>query len=114
MQPVLNPDCFSEIDAALLAKRRKELLDAAWAQGLSAVIVFGHGSALGAGTKSHGALRFLSDWDGHESASLLLCTAAGATLMVASPFVAPLARLRRPDLELLDIRPDAWARAIIA
>jgi Xaa-Pro aminopeptidase len=105
-------DPFLDIPAEVLASRRRTLLAHAAERGLRAVVVFGHGSGLGAGTKSHGALRFLADWDAHESTSLLVCTERQTTLLVASPFVVPLARQRRPDLALLDVRPVDWSAAI--
>jgi Xaa-Pro aminopeptidase len=102
----------SPIDAVLLATRREDLLARAARHEVDAVLVFGHGSGLGAGTRSHGALRYLSDWDGYESSSLLVFTESHAWLLVASPFLVPLARLRRPDLEVLDVRPAAWGATI--
>lgn len=100
------------IDAVLLATRREDLLARAARHKVDAVLVFGHGSGLGAGTRSHGALRYLSDWDGYESSSLLVFTESEAWLLVASPFLVPLARLRRPDLEVLDVRAAAWGATI--
>ena len=70
--------------------------------------MFGHGSSLGSGTRSHGALRFLTQWDGHEAASLLVCTAAGCTLLLGSPFLVPLARQLHPELDIVDAASDAW------
>ncbi|MFG1461965.1 aminopeptidase P family protein [Xanthobacter sp. DSM 24535] len=106
LPPIDDRDC--------LAARRRALLETAQRQGLTAIAVFGHGSALGTGTKSHGTLRFLSGWDGHESASLLLIAAEGAHLLVASPFMVPLARDLRPDLAIHDVRPDGWAATLAA
>ncbi|MEP9366707.1 M24 family metallopeptidase [Xanthobacter sp. VNH20] len=106
------PSSFPIDDTAFLASRRAALLDFAGARGCAGIAVFGHGSALGTGTKSHGALRFLSGWDGHESTSLLLIRPGGSHLLVASPFMVPLARDLRPDLVVHDVRPDAWAAAL--
>lgn len=98
----------------LLAERRDALLRLAREQGTESVVVFGFGSALGAGSGSHGALRFLSGWDGHESPSLLLVTADGARLLVGSPFMLPLARELRPDLATEHVQPLDWGRALAA
>lgn len=62
------------------------------------VLLFGMGSALGAGSKSHGALRYLTGWDGHESASLLVLTPDRAKLILSSPFMQPIAAEVVPDL----------------
>jgi len=98
----------------LLAKRRDALLHLAREHGAESAVVFGFGSALGAGSASHGALRFLSGWDGHESLSLLLVTADGAQLLVGSPFMLPLARELRPDLAAEHVQPLDWGKALAA
>ncbi|CAN7624106.1 M24 family metallopeptidase [Bosea sp. LjRoot237] len=98
----------------LLAERRDALLHRAREQGAESVAVFGFGSALGAGSASHGALRFLSGWDGHESLSLLLITADGALLLVGSPFMLPLARELRPDLAAEHVQSLDWGKALAA
>lgn len=97
---------------AIFATRRRALLERAAERGLKAVLVFGHGSALGTGTQSHGALRYLCGWDGHESTSLLVVTEESTHLMVGSPFMMPLAQALRADLVLHDLRPSAWPDAI--
>jgi Xaa-Pro dipeptidase len=98
----------------LLAKRRNALLDLARDQGAESVAVFGFGSVLGAGSASHGALRFFSGWDGHESLSLLLISDEGARLIVGSPFMLPLARELRPDLTVEHVQPLDWGKALAA
>jgi Xaa-Pro aminopeptidase len=72
------------------------------------VLVFGMGSALGAGTKSHGALRYLTGWDGHESASLLVLTPERARLIFSSPFMQPLASETLPELDPVYCPLAAW------
>lgn len=98
----------------LYAERRNALLHLARASGAEGVAVFGFGSALGAGTASHGALRFFTGWDGHESLSLLLVTVAGSRLLVGSPFMLPLARERHPNLATEHVQPRDWGRALAA
>ncbi len=95
--------------SAVFAGRRRALLERAAGRGAKAVLAFGHGSALGAGTQSHGALRYLCGWDGRESPSLLVITAEATHLLVGSPFMMPLAQTLRRDLVLHDLRPAAWA-----
>jgi Xaa-Pro aminopeptidase len=98
----------------LLAERRNALLRLARDHGAQSVAVFGLGSPLGAGSASHGALRFFSGWDGHESLSLLLVSTDGAHLIVGSPFMLPLARESRPDLIVEHVPPLDWGRALAA
>lgn len=98
----------------LYASRRDALLRLASDHGADSVAIFGFGSALGAGSASHGALRFLSGWDGHESLSLLLVAQDGAHLLVGSPFMLPLARELRPDLAVEHVQPLDWGKALTA
>lgn len=94
--------------AAPCVARRSALLAQAGRLGLQAALVFGHGSALGAGSRAHGALRYLTQWDGHESLSLLVCTPSACTLLVGSPFLVPLARQQHPEFDVVDAPPATW------
>jgi Xaa-Pro dipeptidase len=47
-------------------------------QGLQALVVFGHGSALAMATRSHGNLRYLLDWDAEYAQSALVLPSHGA------------------------------------
>ena len=100
--------------AAPCAARRRALLAQALQEGLQGVLVFGHGSSLGAGTRSHGALRYLTQWDGHEAMSLLVCTASACTLLVGSPFLVPLARQQHPEFVVIDAAPATWGARLPA
>lgn len=100
--------------AHLFAERRNALLNLAHAHGAESIAVFGFGSALGAGSASHGTLRFFSGWDGHESLSLLLIANDGARLLVGSPFMLPLVRELRPDLVVEHVPPLGWGKALAA
>lgn len=71
--------------------RQDDLLKRIAGLGVDCVLAFGFGSALGGGTVSHGALRYLSGWDGHESLSLLAVSGRERLLLVGSPFLQPLA-----------------------
>lgn len=86
---------LQRVDPLIHARRRADFL----ARINRPVLVFGMGSALGAGSKSHGALRYLTGWDGHESASLLVLTQDRARLILASPFMYPLAVEALPGLD---------------
>ena len=60
------------MDETTLRNRIADVERALIKEGLSALIVFGNGSALGAGSRSHGYLRYLCNWDGHNTPSLLI------------------------------------------
>ncbi len=104
------------ISPEALAARREALIAHAKQQGIDCVLVYGPGSSLGAGTAAHGALRYLSDWDGVESTALLVCTPVETLLLVGSPFLLPLAQLRfaHTDIQVIDARPQAWASTLEA
>ena len=62
-------------------------------QGLQALVVFGHGSALAMATRSHGNLRYLLDWDAEYAQSVLVLPAQGApTLAIGNVFSVMRAR----------------------
>lgn len=82
------------------------------ATGEGRLVIFGMGSALGAGTLSHGRLRFLTGWDSHESASLFLLAPDGCRLLLASPFMAPAARELVPDLNPEHLPTGRWLQAV--
>jgi Xaa-Pro aminopeptidase len=103
-----NHRSLSSRFAAPCAARRRALLAQAAHTGLQAALVFGHGSSLGAGSRSHGALRYLTQWDGHEALSLLVCTPSACALLVGSPFLVPLARQQHPELDVVDGPPGTW------
>ncbi|MGR3507298.1 MAG: M24 family metallopeptidase [Paracoccaceae bacterium] len=104
----LRVTSLKALDPDVYAGRRRALMD-----GLQRpVMVFGMGSALGGGTKSHGALRYLTGWDGHESASLLVLSPQGARLIVNSPFMAPLAVDSVPELAPVYAPPANWMSLI--
>lgn len=105
------PMSLAVLDPGAFLRRR-----AALGQALGRpVLVFGHGSALGAGSASHGGLRFLTGWDGHESASLLILMPDGAArLLLGSPFMQPLAGEQVPELTPLYLPPGAWGAQIRA
>lgn len=80
------------------ARRRAALVRAAAEQGADAVLVFGFGDALGAGTQSHGALRYLTGCNSHEAQSLLILTGDAAHLLISSPFVYPCTDVLGPQV----------------
>lgn len=92
-----------------LQDRRSVLVQSASELGCDLTLIFGFGSALGGGSKSHGAVRYLCDWDSHESQSLLVLSPTQAFLLVASPFMVPAARNVEPEIQVIDRRPGEWA-----
>jgi len=96
------------VDPGVYGRRRRALLEGL----IRPVAVFGMGSALGAGTKSHGALRFLTGWDGHESASLLVLSESGTRLIVNSPFMQPMAAKMMPELDPTYLPASDWPMLI--
>jgi len=91
-------------DPTLHTRRRADLLRSLGRP----VAVFGMGSALGAGSKSHGALRYLTGWDGHESASLLILTPHRVQLILSSPFMQPMALENLPELHPAYLPAAQW------
>lgn len=85
--------------------RRAELLARA---SVNTLIVFGYGSVLGAGTKSHGVMRYLTGWDSHEATSLLIITQHATTLLVGSPFMVPAAQAKLHNIDIVDIPTVNW------
>lgn len=75
---------------------------------MDTLIIFGHGSALGAGTKSHGTMRYLTGWDSHEATSLLIITKTATTLLVGSPFMIPSARTKLQNIDIFDMPTVNW------
>lgn len=89
--------------------RRREILTHASKTGADAILIFGYGSALGAGSKSHGAMRYLTGWDSHEAMSLLVMNTRDTFLIISSSFMVPVARETQQDIEIVDLRPTEWA-----
>ncbi len=58
-------------------ERRAKLLREAGERGLEGIVVFGHGSGLSYGDASHGALRYLTGWDGVHFWALALMSCGG-------------------------------------
>lgn len=107
---MISPGC--SLSPQTTETRRAKILALASETGNGAVFVFGYGSTLGAGSKSHGALRYLTGWDSHEATSLLLIFHGDIILFIGSPFMVPIARERLKGIEILDLPTSEWAAAI--
>lgn len=77
-----------------------------------AVLVFGYGSALGAGTQSHGALRYLTGWDSHEALSLFVYTETQGLLLLSSPFMENLAQAHFHNTQIIPAPVAHWGEII--
>jgi Xaa-Pro dipeptidase len=70
------------VDRSVLADRLQKVADLLHADGLGALVMFAHGSALGPSTRSHGHMRFLFDWDGHHSPSIIVLARGRAPVLI--------------------------------
>lgn len=89
--------------------RRVALWQALQDDAPDAVLAFGYGDALGAGSASHGAMRYLTGWNSHEAQGLAILTPQGCSLLIGSPFLAP-----PPGLDAVALPAGAWGAAIAA
>lgn len=80
--------------------------------GPKAVMVFGYGSALGAGTQSHGAMRYLTGWDSHEAMSLYIYSETQSLLLLSSPFMEDLAQAHFQDTQIIPAPATDWGAII--
>lgn len=88
--------------------RQEKFIERVCTLGVEYVLVFGYGSALGAGSKSHGAMRYLSDWDSHEAVSLLVLSKKDRLLLVGSPFMVPAAQQKYSKIDVASVPPAEW------
>ncbi|MEP3346076.1 MAG: M24 family metallopeptidase [Litoreibacter sp.] len=103
------PPKLRDLDPTIHAKRRAALLKLT--SGMP-IVVFGMGSALGAGTQSHGGMRFLTGWDSHESSALLLLKEGSSRLLLTSPFMVPSALAAVADLSPEYIPKLLWPQTV--
>lgn len=76
------------MDRRVLRDRRDQVSALAQKAGYDALLVFAQGSALGSNSKSHGYMRFLADWDGYNTNSvLLLIPGQEPVLLVSNVFL---------------------------
>lgn len=78
--------------------RLETLVAAMQEQDVAALVVFGHGSALGPGTRSHGSLRYLSGFDGQHSVSALVVVPGRRTRLLVTNIFAFMARAETDPL----------------
>lgn len=95
--------------ANVLSSRQDRLLRSALEIGLDGYLIYANGSALGAGTASHGHMRYLTDWDSHEASSMFLCLEDRKHLYVGSAFLMPLARMRKIAPVIEFARPTEYS-----
>ncbi|MGJ8544529.1 MAG: M24 family metallopeptidase [Sulfitobacter sp.] len=80
----------------------------------TAVLAFGFGDALGAGSASHGALRYLTGWNGQEAQSLLVHCPRGDMLLLSSPFMLAAAQEQLPGMQITAAPTPQWAAIVAA
>lgn len=81
---------------------------------VAAILVFGFGDAMGAGTASHGGMRYLTGWNSHEAQSLAILTHGHCTLLIGSPFLDPSLAVPPAVSDTKSIPPSGWGAAITA
>lgn len=72
------------VDRRVLADRRKRVEADLAEQGYDALVLFAQGSAVGSSSKSHGYMRFLCDWDGYNTNSVLVLRPGCEPVLVVS------------------------------
>ena len=91
--PPSHIDTSRPVPHAVLERRLASLQAWMSEQGLAAMVVFGHGSALAMATKSHGNLRHLIDWDADYAQSALVLPATGAPALAVGGIATVLTAL---------------------
>jgi Xaa-Pro aminopeptidase len=80
------------LDNSVLLARIAEVENQIETRGLQPLLVYATGSALGPGSRTHGYMRYLCDWDSHHAPSvLILRSGASPVLLVPNLFMAFLA-----------------------
>ena len=101
------------MDSATLKTRVADVEKTLCEQDLAALVVFGHGSALGSGSRSHGYLRYLCNWDGHNTPSLLiLVPGKEPRLLTPNIFLKFLSRETLWFDEVEFVKPPAFGTAL--
>ncbi|WP_436640768.1 M24 family metallopeptidase [Microbaculum sp. FT89] len=70
------------MDSETLRARVADVEASVTEQGFDALVVFATGSALGSGSKSHGNMRYLADWDGHNTPAMILFVPGHAPMLL--------------------------------
>lgn len=81
------------LDPSVLRGRIADVEQTLAGEGLSALVVYATGSALGPSSRTHGYMRYLCDWDSHHAPSVLILRFGHPpTLLVPNIFMVFLAR----------------------
>ena len=72
------------VDRRVLADRRARVEADLAEQGYDALVLFAQGSSVGSSSKSHGYMRFLCDWDGYNTNSVLVLRPGREPVLVVS------------------------------
>ncbi len=72
------------VDNATLKARVRDIEDALRKDGLEALVVFANGSALGSQSRVHGYMRYLVNFDGHNTSAMLVLRPGHEPSLVSS------------------------------
>jgi Xaa-Pro dipeptidase len=82
-----------KIPSSTLKARVENVAQRLRAEGLGALVVYSTGTALGFTSHTHGYVRYLADWDGHNSGSVLIVIPdREPTLLISLPYLYQLAK----------------------
>jgi len=92
------------VDNITLKKRVADIEQALQEEGLEALVLFANGSALGSASKFHGYMRYLVNFDGHNTSAILVLRPGHEPALVSSTNPFNLKVLLRDLLWFKDVR----------
>jgi Xaa-Pro aminopeptidase len=92
------------VDNATLKKRVSDIEAALQGEGLEALVIFANGSALGSASRAHGYLRYLVNFDGHNTSAILVLRPGHEPSLVSSTNPFNIRVLLRELLWFKDVR----------
>src|ERR1700733_7272108 len=72
------------VDNVTLKKRVRDIEQALGEEKLEALVIYANGSALGSASKFHGYMRYLVNFDGHNTASILIIRPGHEPTLISS------------------------------
>lgn len=102
------------IQPPTLKARIADVEDMLKREGIGGVVVYGHGSKLGQNTASHGYLRYLCNWDGHITFSVLIVLPGRDPILLSSgAFTTILARDLMWFKDVRHVSPPDLGREVV-
>ena len=92
------------VDNATLKKRVRDIETALAEEKLEALVLYANGSALGSASKMHGYMRYLVNFDGHNTAAILIIRPGHEPTLVSSTNPFNMRVLLRDLLWFKDVR----------